>query len=138
MSLAADCARYGIDSTDKRYDTTFFTGNRPPYCFCGNHSEREPRANCDLQARRAWAMNDPVWCPYCQKVFERIVTDASPESQVGCCPTHKPKPTSGKRRRGGLSAARARKVFLSDHHRSLSQYSPAELNREAYDEVEDR
>ena len=135
--MTRDYAAYGIDPTDSKYDTTFRSGKMPPYCWCGGHSESEPRANCDLQARRAMEMNDPVWCPWCREVYERCVTDAGPVSQQGTCPGCVPEHVrpSGRRRRGGLSPARARKVFLSDPHRPLGDYSPGELVREAFDEV---
>lgn len=138
MSFAAECARYGIDVSDPVYGDDPDRVNGPPHCFCGGHSERNRRANCDLQARRAWMMADPVWCAGCRRVFERDETDASPGSSVGSCGSCFPGPVESPGfRRGGLSPARARKVRLSDPSRTLSSYSTAELFYEAYDELSD-
>lgn len=85
--MTRDYARYGIDPEAAIYRPESHTAPRYPSCFCGQHAEKNRRANCDLQAARALEMADPVWCVYCAQVYERSEVEALPDAQMGRCNT---------------------------------------------------
>jgi len=139
--VVSDLVFYGIDPSDPIYDVDRQEHRPGPRCgVCNGHPKANRRVGCDLEAARAADMDDPRWCVWCKRCFD-LRSCATPDclntwvGTCGDCQAELEKLKQPRKRRGGLSPARAQKVRLSDPDRSLDLYSDEERSLEAYDEV---